>query len=103
MVFNLQKGIARIVSSAEPRIQYRSLFIKLEILSLPCEYIFSLMNFVLNNKEHFQRNSATRSVSTGNMNHLRRPIANLSYLQKSSYYSGIKIFKSAIYSQKSYE
>jgi hypothetical protein len=28
--------------------------LRLEILPLPCEYIFTLMNFVVNKQEHFQ-------------------------------------------------
>jgi hypothetical protein len=28
---------------------------RLEILPLPCEYIFTLMNFVINNREHFRQ------------------------------------------------
>jgi hypothetical protein len=70
----------------------RSLFKRLEILALPCEYIFSLMNFIVNNQGHFQTNSAIHSVNTRNKNQLRRPIANLSCFQKSAYYAGIKIF-----------
>jgi hypothetical protein len=31
------------------------LFTRLGILPLPCEYIFSLMNFVVNNQEHLKK------------------------------------------------
>jgi hypothetical protein len=67
---------------------------KSEILLLPCEYIFTLMNFVVNNQELFQINSAIHSIVTRNRDHLQRPTANLSSLQKSIYYTGIKIFNS---------
>jgi hypothetical protein len=70
----------------------RSLFKRIEILALPCEYIFSLMNFIVNNQEHFKTNCAIHSVNTRNKNQLHRPIANLSCFQKSAYYAGIKIF-----------
>jgi hypothetical protein len=33
-----------------------------ETSSLPGEYIFTLVNFVVNNQEHFQTNSAIHSV-----------------------------------------
>jgi hypothetical protein len=49
---------------------------KLEILPLPCEYIFTLMNFVVNNQEHFQINSALHSVNTRNRGHLHEPTTN---------------------------
>jgi hypothetical protein len=74
----------------------RSLFKRLEILALPCECMFSLMNFIVNNQEHFQttRNSAIHRVNIRNKNQLHRPIANLSCFQKGAYYAGIKIFNS---------
>jgi hypothetical protein len=65
-----------------------------EILPLPYEYIFTLMNFVVNNQEHFQSNLAIHSVNTRNRDHLHRTTANLSCFQKSAYYAGLKIFNS---------
>jgi hypothetical protein len=35
---------------AHPGTPCRSLFKKLEILPVPCQYIFSLMNFLVDNK-----------------------------------------------------
>jgi hypothetical protein len=70
----------------------KDLFKRLQILPLPCEYIFSLINFIINTQERFQTNSAVHSVNTRNKHHLHRPIANLSCFQKSTYYVGIKIF-----------
>jgi hypothetical protein len=52
------------------------------------------MNFIVNNQEHFQTNSAVHSVNTKSKTQLHRPIANLSCFQKSAYYAGIKIFNS---------
>jgi hypothetical protein len=54
----------------------------LEILCFPCEYIFILMNFFVNNQEHFQTNSAIHSVYARNRDHLHRPTANVSCFQK---------------------
>jgi hypothetical protein len=70
------------LAGAKPRNSRRSLFKKLEVLPLPCEYIFSLMNFIVNNQERFQTNSAKHNVNTGHKDHLYRPIANLSCFQK---------------------
>jgi hypothetical protein len=58
-----------------------------------------LMNFIVNNQEHFQTNSAIHNVNTRNKNQLHRPICNLSCFQKSAYYAGIKI--STVYDQVS--
>jgi hypothetical protein len=69
---------------------------RLEILPLPCEYIFTWMNFVINNQELFHTNSAIHSVNTRNRDHLHRPTAYLSCFHKSGYYAGIKIFNSLL-------
>jgi hypothetical protein len=72
----------------------RNLFMRLEISSFPCEYMFTLMNFIVNNQEHFHTNLAIHSVNTRNRDHLHRPTASLSCFQKSAYYAGIKLFNS---------
>jgi hypothetical protein len=79
---------------AYPRTPCRSLFKKLEILPVPCQYVFSLMNFFVNNEENFQTNSSVHSINTRDKCRLHRPTANLSCLQKSAFYSGIRIFNS---------
>jgi IS1 family transposase len=94
MIFTLQKRTLRIIASVKSRTSCRNLFMSLEILSLPCEYLFTLMNFVVNNQEHFQANSAIHSVNTRKRDHLHRPTSNISCFQKSAYYAGIKIFNS---------
>jgi hypothetical protein len=99
-VFTLQKKIVRIVVGIKPWNSCRDLFKRLQILPLPCEYTFSLINFIINSQEHFQTNSAVHSVNTGNKHHLHRPIANLSCFQKIAY-SGIKIFSNLPSSLKS--
>jgi hypothetical protein len=72
----------------------RSLFRKLDILTLPCLYIFSLMLFVLKNTDSYQTNSFTHRINTRYKNQLHRPVANLSCFQKQDFYSGLKIFNS---------
>jgi len=67
---------------------------QLEILPIPCQYILSLMNFIINNKEIFQTNSSLHNINTRNKHHLHRPSANLSYFQTSIFCAGIKIFSS---------
>jgi hypothetical protein len=96
MIFTLQKRTVRIIAAVKSRNSCRNLFMRLEILPLPCEYIFTLMNFVVNNKEHFQINSAIHSVNTRNKDRLHRPAANFSCFQKSPFYAGIIIFNSLL-------
>jgi hypothetical protein len=94
IIFTLQNRTVRIIAGVKSTTSCRNLFMSLEILPLPCEYILTLMNFVVNNQEHFQKNSAIHSVNTTNREHLHRPTVNLSSFQKSAYYAGIKIFNS---------
>jgi hypothetical protein len=58
MILTLQERTVRIITGVKSRNSCRSLFMRLEILPLSCEYIFTLMNFVVNNQEYFQTNLA---------------------------------------------
>jgi hypothetical protein len=91
-IFTLHKKIIRIVDSDKARNSCISLFKKLETLTLPLEYIFSLMNFIVNNQEYFQNNSALHSVNTRNGHDLHIPAAKLSCFRKSACYFCINIF-----------
>ena len=92
-IFTLQNGIIRIMVGAHPRTSCGRLFKKLEILTVPSQYIYSLMSFFIGNQEKFQTNSSVHNINTRNKHHLHRPVANLSCFQKASY-SGIRIFNS---------
>jgi hypothetical protein len=67
---------------------------KLETLTVPSQYIYSLMSFFIGNQENFQTNSSVHSINTRNKHHLHRPIANLSCFQQGASYCGIRIFNS---------
>jgi hypothetical protein len=71
-IFTLQKKIVRIMVGVHPRTPCKSLFKKLEILPVPCQCIFSLMNLFVNNQETFQTNSSVHSINTRNEHHLHR-------------------------------
>jgi IS1 family transposase len=100
-VFTEQKKIVRIIVGANPQTPCTDLFKTLQISMLPREYIFSLLKVIINNLEHFQTNSAIHCVNTRNKHHLHRPNADLTCFQKSTYYSGIKIFNNLPASLKS--
>jgi hypothetical protein len=93
-VFILQRRIIRITAGVGPRSSCRGLFKKLDILPVPCQYIFSLMMFVVDNEDNFQINLSIHGVHTRNKTQRHRPIANLSCFQKSVPYVGVKIFNS---------
>jgi hypothetical protein len=52
-VFGLQKRIERIMTGSRAKDSCRKLFTKLEILPIPSLYIFSLLRFVIKNKDFF--------------------------------------------------
>jgi hypothetical protein len=79
------------MAGAQPRTSGRCLFKQLEILPVPCQYIFSLMNFIISTEENFQTNLSIHNINIRNKHHLHSPNANLSCLQ---FYAGIKIFAS---------
>ena len=93
-IFMLQKRIIRIMLGAHLRTSCGRLFKKLEILTVPSQYIYSLMSFFIGNQEKFQTNSSVHNINTRNKHHLHRPVANLSCFQKCASYSGIRIFNS---------
>jgi len=93
-ISTLQKRIIRIMVGAHPRTSCRRLFKKLEILTVPSQYIYSLMSFFIGNQEKFQTNSSVHNINTRNKYNFHRPVANLSCFQKGASYSGIRIFNS---------
>jgi len=70
----------------------RKLFVELKILSLASQYIFSLLLFVVNNRNYFTPNSVFYDSNTRHRNNLHLPKATLAMYQKGVYYLGIKVF-----------
>jgi hypothetical protein len=66
----------------------------MEILPLQSQYIFSLLLFVVNNKDQFKSNSEIYGRNTRHNNNLHYPTCNLTVFQKAVYYLGIKVFNS---------
>jgi len=64
-IFTSHITIVRIMAGAEPSTVCRSLFKQLEVLPVTCQYILSLMNFIINNQEIFQTNSSVHNINTG--------------------------------------
>jgi len=74
------------------RVSCRNLFRRLEILPFVSQYIFSLMLFVVKNKNLFILNSESYTKSTRQFNNFYQPVTNLTIYQREVYYMGIKIF-----------
>jgi hypothetical protein len=93
-VFKLQKRRVIIMAGVRSRCSHRGLFKKLDILPVPCQYIFSLMIFVVDNLGSFLTNLTVHGLNTRNKTQRHRPIANLSCFQKGVSYAAVKIFNS---------
>jgi hypothetical protein len=88
--------VIRITSGVGPRDSCRSLFRKLDILPLPCEYtsILSLMLFVIDNQSNFRLGLEVHGLNTRSNNQLYLPTSNLSVFQKGAKLTGIRLFNS---------
>jgi hypothetical protein len=65
-----------------------------KILPFYCQYILSLLLFVIKNNEIFPTNNEIHSTGTRNSDNLHSPLLHLTKAQKSVYFSGIKIYNS---------
>ena len=64
----------------------------MQILTLPSQYIFSLLIFVVKNRDLFLFNSEIHNINTHNNSDLHMPNTNLTIVQKGVLYSGSKIY-----------
>jgi hypothetical protein len=91
-VFKLQKRIIRIMVGIGDRESCREHLKKLKILSLQSQYIYLLLSFVINNRQHFKINADIHNINTRNNIDLHYPLCHLSVYQKGAHYTGIKVF-----------
>ena len=91
-IFKIQKRAIRIIMGRKSRDSCRNLFKELKILPFVSQYIFSLLLFVINNKNYFITNLENHSIHTRSSNNLHLPQANLAIYQKGVYYTGVKVF-----------
>ena len=95
-IFRVQKRIIRIMTKSNKRDTCRPLFKKLGILPLPSQYIYiyiySLLLFVVTNKNLFSLNSQIHSIYTCHRDNLHLPQKGLTLVQNGVTYSGCKIY-----------
>ena len=92
-IFTLQRKPSEYMPGAQPRTSCRSLFKQLETVPVPCQYILSLINFIINNLKIF-RQFHLHSINTSNKHDFHRPNTHRSCFHNSKVYAGIKIFSS---------
>jgi hypothetical protein len=80
-IFKLQKRAVRIMVGAGNRDSCRKIFTSPKILPLPSEYIYSLVMFVINNRDLFT-NTDKYKIVTRNSSNLYFPLTNLTIFQK---------------------
>jgi hypothetical protein len=65
---------------------------EMKIVPLCSQYIYSLMQYVVNNSHLFIRNIKVHNIGTRQNINLFPPSISLTKVQKGAYYSGIKIY-----------
>jgi len=70
------------------RDSYRQLFRRLVILPLQSQYVFSVLLFVVKNKDLYTINQEMHNITTRLNIKLHPPVCNLTVFQKRAYYSG---------------
>jgi hypothetical protein len=92
IIFKNQKRVIRIIINSGNRDSCRDLFGELTILPLQSQYIFSLLMFVVKDKDFFKTNSDVHTFNTRFNPDLHFPVVNLTVLQKGVWYYGIKLY-----------
>ena len=90
--FHNSKRAIRIMLRLGPRSSCIEGFKKLDILTVPCLYIYALVLFAVKNFNIYQTNSSVHSMNTRQQNKLHIPSVRLSSIQRGVYYSSVKIF-----------
>jgi hypothetical protein len=91
-VFKLQKRAIRIIMGARNNGSCTEFFKILKILPLSAQYIYSLLMFVVNNRNLFLNNAELYTIKTRNSYNLHPPLSHLTKYQKGVHYAGIRIF-----------
>ena len=90
-IFQEQKRIIRIMTGSTSRISCKTLFQKLEILTLTSQYILSLMRFLSSNLEIYKFITSVHNINITLKLKLQKPAARLTMYQRSVYYNSINI------------
>ena len=90
-IFRIQKRMIRTITNRSKRDSCGLIFKQLQILTLPGQYVYSLLMFVNKSRECFYLILTFMVGIRVNLN-LRLPTTNLKLVQKGVYHSAIKIF-----------
>jgi hypothetical protein len=93
-IFKIQKRAIRIIANKFWLESCKHLFKRLKILTLPSQYIFSVLVFVVQNRDLFMSNIDIHSLNTRNSFDLHLPSTYLTTVQRGVLYSGCTVFNS---------
>ena len=88
----IQKQIIQIKTKSGSRDSCRRLFKQLQILPLQSQYIFSVLFYVVNDKDLHTTNQEIPNINTRSNINLHPPVCKLTIFQKGAYFSGIELF-----------
>jgi hypothetical protein len=91
-IFKTQKRIIRIIMDSSRNASCQHLFKELNVLPIQSQYIFSILLFVIKNKDQFLFNTQVHKINTRQTSNLYLPAAHLAIYQKCVCYSGFKIY-----------
>ena len=91
-VFLFQKRILRVMTGSPPRATCRTLFCKLDILTMVAQYVLSLMKFLASNQELFIFNTSVHGINTRTSSKLHIPSVRLKLNQQGPYNSCVNIY-----------
>ena len=92
VIFKIQKRIIKVIMNSDSKDSCHELFKKLYILPLHSQYIFSILLFVVKNRDLFKTNFDAHNLNTRCNYDLHLPTAKLMIFHKGVCYSGIKIY-----------
>ena len=81
-VLNLQKRVLGINTGSMSKDSCRDLFKNLNMLTLPSQYIFPLLCFIITNRDQHMFNSGIHGINARQVTNFLQPISNLSLYQK---------------------
>jgi hypothetical protein len=87
-----QKSIIKAMTEFNVRTPCRNLFRKLEILTLPSQFIYSTMKFLSSNLDQFIFNSSVYNINTRLRLKLHKSTAKLKMTQRSTHKNYINIY-----------
>jgi hypothetical protein len=91
-IFRLQKNTIKIILGHRSRGSCRNLFMKLKILPLPSQCIFSLHLFVIKNRNQYTVNSKIHHINTRKHSKFHQPLLSLTEYQRGTYCLVIKVY-----------